>query len=88
VPHHRHVRFVQLTLGSAAMTASMATCLRSSSAPSRMKGPADGPVTLASRSVGTGLELSVENAGRPIPPRAIARRFEPFARAAADGRLA
>jgi signal transduction histidine kinase len=44
-----------------------------------------GPVRLTARSEGGALELAVVNGGAAIPPEVMARIFQPFYRAAADG---
>ena len=44
-----------------------------------------GPVRVTARSEGGALELAVTNGGAPIPPEVMARIFQPFYRAAADG---
>jgi signal transduction histidine kinase len=44
-----------------------------------------GPVRLKARSEGGALQLDVGNGGAPIPPEVMARIFQPFYRAAADG---
>jgi signal transduction histidine kinase len=44
-----------------------------------------GPVRVTARSEGGALELAVANGGAPIPPEVVARIFQPFYRAAADG---
>ena len=44
-----------------------------------------GPVRVIARSEGGALELAVANGGAPIPPEVMARIFQPFYRAAADG---
>jgi signal transduction histidine kinase len=45
----------------------------------------NGPVRVTARSEGGALELAVANGGAPIPPEVMARIFQPFYRAAADG---
>ncbi len=45
----------------------------------------NGPVRLTARSEGGALQLDVGNGGAPIPPEVMARIFQPFYRAAADG---
>ena len=44
-----------------------------------------GSVRVTARSEGGALELAVANGGAPIPPEVMARIFQPFYRAAADG---
>jgi signal transduction histidine kinase len=45
----------------------------------------NGPVRVTARSEGGALELAVANGGAPIPPEVMARIFQPFYRAVADG---
>jgi signal transduction histidine kinase len=45
----------------------------------------NGPVRVTARGKGGALELAVANGGAPIPPEVMARIFQPFYRAAADG---
>jgi len=49
-------------------------------------GSLDGKITLSARSTETGFELSVANGGEPIPAAALERLFQPFTRAAGDGK--
>jgi signal transduction histidine kinase len=48
-------------------------------------GAADSPVRVSAKSGADGFELSVANAGDPIPQEAMARLFQPFARATNGG---
>ena len=43
-------------------------------------GAADKPVHIQATAAATGLEISVANAGDPIPPAGLERLFQPFAR--------
>jgi signal transduction histidine kinase len=45
----------------------------------------NGPVRVTARGKGGALELAVANGGAPIPPEVMARIFQPFYRAVADG---
>jgi phosphoserine phosphatase RsbU/P len=49
-------------------------------------GSGEEPVKLSASSDGTGFTLKVENAGEPIPAEAVERLFQPFTRAANDGK--
>ncbi|KPH05922.1 PAS domain-containing sensor histidine kinase (plasmid) [Rhizobium acidisoli] len=49
-------------------------------------GAPDGPITITARSKGAGFELSVANAGEPIPADAVERLFLPFTRVADGGK--
>jgi len=46
-------------------------------------GAPNGPIRVYARSSGGTFDLSVSNAGEPIPPATLARLFEPFSRASA-----
>jgi signal transduction histidine kinase len=47
-------------------------------------GASDGPVTVRGQRLGNGFEISVTNAGDPIPSHALKSLFEPFVRSASS----
>ena len=51
-------------------------------------GAADAPVVVRARIAGGAFELSVANAGEPIPAGTLRRLFQPYSRAADGGRHA